>query len=213
VYGPDSRPIWYVASDVRQRNGDHLDPTGTPVLSGDLYAMTGTAPPQATQVGSIRLAQIFPNDLGITYVIDGRQTQKALKRLTWSDASESLVGDWVGGFAADATSSCEARPGAVQAMRVRQVGGGRMSLTFTGPAQAPACEANVAYSQAGSLANLAGAYECRAAPAGAVVATGTFEMSEIIVNDRSGLAGRLRFDSAGCSAVRGGVGLARLPTP
>lgn len=210
VQGPDSRGVWYVASDLRQRNGDHLDPIGTPILSGRLYRPSGAGRPPV-DAGTMEIAHLFPDNLSLSYVIDGVRAQKTLRRLTWADGSEKVIGDWSGGFGAQ-LSPCAEQPAAAQSMRVRRIADGRFSITFNGPASWPLCEASAAYTQAGSLGNLAGTYECRASSGGTVANSGALEITEILIAEGTGWTGRMRLASGECIA-RGTLGLARTAAP
>jgi len=217
TYGADSKPTWYVASDVRD-TGTHLDPIGVPVYGGKLYSTTGPAFSQAfdstavrvTEAGSIELAHMFDNVLSVRLTVGSQTVVRTLQRQTWADNSPALAGEWSGTFVKrlGVVNSCAYEPVPQQSLRIRASAGARLAIDFTGSAQAPVCSADAGYDQEGTHGRVTGTFACRAANDPAqVVDTGAFTIRDLTPNGL-GFSGSLVLNQGLCSNVQGTLAFA-----
>ena len=128
VYGADTAPSWFVASDVEPSPASSLT-----VFSGTLYKTTGpgyTATPfdpnavQAAPVGTITFTFTGDSTATLQYVINGTQFTKSIQRQGWR--AESFASKYYGGFNVTATCSGGAASGQLDLigdMTVSQSGG------------------------------------------------------------------------------------------
>jgi hypothetical protein len=197
VYDAQRRPVFLVASDMRQAQNVAA---GETIYTGALYRTTGPAftgafdPARvvATQVGSSTLRFTSPTVGNLSYTVDGTTVTKAITRQTWQLAS--LAGDYKGGLFA-AAANCTGGIGATSisypgSMRVTQIGNSVEINTDFNPgfALGGSCRYNGAYSQQGRITSvLQGTYSCEYID-GPTPVSGTFEITAIEFGE-SGFSG------------------------
>ena len=193
VYGPNSQPTWYVASDV----GLASSTDGILTYSGTLYRTTGPsfggtfneANVTVTPAGNItfRAAQI--NAATLTYIADGVSVTKSIQRQTW--AAETLSGQYIGASNGD-WSNCGGRSGHTES-------GAFITITHSSTGVVTVREEGVGYT-----CNYSGAYS-QSGRMGTVTGTGTcsdnfnpnFIMSEISVTAHA-ISMRMAAESGTC---------------
>lgn len=182
VYGSDSQPRWYFASNLAGSATSY---------NGPLYRATGTPfsaqwqPNQysgAISVGTMTLNFNSQSTGTLTYRVDGTTVTKNISRFTFKN--NNLSGTYIGGMTAG-TNSCtvasnnNARVLIAGAMTVTHGSGNpRFVVDFTSPAngQAATCTFTGAYIQEGKPGSIPnGTWSCT----GGANNTGTFNMAQI----------------------------------
>lgn len=132
VYGPDGRPIWYVASDATLVSGTNrftgpLYVTNGPYFGGNFAGAVGVR-----QVGTITFtvnSNVYSGT--VAYSVDGVTVNKTVERQSWKSLSPS--GTFFGGI--DTSSGCtinglSANPDTVTI--VVSLVGNNLTMTMTG---------------------------------------------------------------------------------
>lgn len=207
IYGTDSTPRWYVASNVVA--------TGQNTFTGALYSVptgsaynapwTGTAPAQ--QVGNIAFTFGTATQGSMTYSINSQQFTKQIVRQTW--AADNLTGNYIGGLVG-LGSGCGGNGGILihgELTVAHTQPNINMDVDFvTGNGQQGHCSYAGQYGQVGSVGSINnGTFNCTiGGQASALV--GTFNVQEIR-STRNGFNGRLSAQDNFCaySGYFGGV--------
>jgi hypothetical protein len=159
VYGDDSKPTWFVASDLQgARDGT------TVTYSGDLLATTGPAfsAPRfdpalvtRTKVGTAVFTVINGTDATLSYTVSGRNVVKRVVRQTWreNNATGTYIG-YVGGTCATSVNGPEE---SLTFVVTQAIPAFRMSTTGTSGAS---CGYTGTYTQQGRLGSVDGTFSC-----------------------------------------------------
>jgi hypothetical protein len=209
VYGANSLPAWYVASEVAYTGATTL------IFSGPLYT-TGGSPYAAPwnpaafnfrQVGTVTFTLTSVTTAVLSYTVDGATVTKNLVRETWK--YENTSGNYMGGQVGTYSSCANA------ANNGYREEAGPVSIAHNGPdwaMQAPlsggtgtgACNYSGSYVQHGRMGSVSGTFACT----GGI--TGMFNALEVEAN-LTGITARVVAQSNSCSWVGRVGGLRRTP--
>lgn len=178
VYGADSTPRWYVASDLRG---------GGTSFSGTLYQTNGpafsapwTGGAAVNAVGSMTFNFSGFNSGTLTYVVNGVTVNKSIQRQTF--AGNNIAGNYIGGMTATASSCANAADNGfalITGLLTVQHGSGNptMRVDFRNNAGVAAqCTFTGPYVAAGRLGSIGGTFTCT------LGSNGTFTMTEVDVS-------------------------------
>jgi hypothetical protein len=208
VYGSDSTPRWYVASDLESANG-----TG---FSGVLYRTSGpyfgnpwTGGNASVPAGSMSLTFNTTNSATLTYTADGVTVTKQIQRQTWK--GENLTGSYLGGLTA-AGSQCASGTtdilmfGTVAVAHNTSSQAATLTINFTtGSGGAATCTFAGTYGQNGRQGNINGNFSCTVN--GAAANSGVFNVTELESSIR-GFNGRFQGKDQFCT-YDGNIGVMR----
>lgn len=197
VYDRDGSPRWYFASAARVVAGE---PDRLPTFMGDLFRANGPwfggpfdpANVAVAPVGHLRLVALANGQLGVIYDVDGVAAIKQVSRLTWSIAD--FPGLYDGAFRLDVTTQQGTAVGTLLYngdVDFRVVSGIGV-LTVVDSFQRT-CVYRGAFHPNGSVASMAGTYQCTNTQEPSP--EGTFELSELEATT-NGLTGKLRTSSS-----------------
>jgi hypothetical protein len=205
VYGPDSRPVWYVATEYYQTT----TPQGHVIYRGDLYVANGPYfgagtfnPGNVTSrnVGTM-IFDFDTVDTGtLTYTADGISVTKQIERYFWKN--EDFTGNYYGGMITDVTACTNpATNGHVEDLGVLVINQGNdNSFAMASEASGFTCNYTGTYLQAGHMGSVHGTYNCTSGVAG------TFSALEMEKTE-NGMTGRIQGQNNLCqfSGHFGGV--------
>lgn len=198
VYGPNSQPTWYVASN--------MSPTGNNAFGGPLYSFTGTyfgspwvGHGPAQQVGNINVVFNSATTGTLTYSVGTVTVTKNIIRQTWRN--DVLTGNYIGG-----TTAIGAQCGGNGGILIH----GELTVNHSASAfnavvdfvnavgQTGRCTYAGTYVQTGSMGQVNnGNYSCAIGGQQNAI-TGTFSLSELS-SSRNGFNGRITGTTQFCS--------------
>jgi hypothetical protein len=192
VYGPNTQPTWYVASQVDLASTAN----GVFTYTGQLYKTTGPhfngpfngSNVAVTPAGTISFAASQINQATLTYVADGVQVSKSLTRQTWR--SETLAGNF-GGVTLGDWTDCGGRSGHTEAYITLAVAHANSSVSIVETGQGYSCTYNGTYTQAGRMGTITGTGTCTDS------FNPTFTMSEVEISANA-LSMRVTAESGTC---------------
>lgn len=192
VYGQNTQPTWYVASQVDLASSAN----GVFTYSGVLYRTTGPffggtfneSNVAVTPVGTITFAAAQINQATLTYVAEGVQVSKSLTRQTWRN--ETLAGQYGGASMGD-WSNCGGRSGHTESFITLTVTHSNNNVTIAEVGAGYNCNYVGTYTQAGRMGTITGTGTC------SDNFNPTFTMSEVEVSANA-LSMRISAESAGC---------------
>jgi hypothetical protein len=200
VYGGDTLPRWYYASDIRPVNGSNTQWTGQLVRSTGTSFASPWNPAQlfTTVVGNVTLNFTSPSQATMTFTVDNIPVTQQITRFTF--INETLAGVYAGGLTAN--MQCGSSPAtplsATDRLTVQHTppGNPRFIVDFRNDAGVPAtCTFTGNYSQQGKIGTLTnGTFTCT----GGSTSAGTFSMAEVAVN-RNGLSAHVSGTLSGCN--------------
>lgn len=190
IYGPDSRPAWYVASGMQS-----LGASAPSTFGGDLYETTGPyfggafnpASVAYRKVGTASFAARSTSTADLVYTVDGVRVTKTVVRYLFR--YNSLAGNFRGALVSE-SNTCGLPALEEATFAITHVGTGvSIDAQYF---HAGRCTYVATYSQAGRMGSLSGSVLCNNG------ASGSFEAWEIEAG-KQGLLGRYttRF-SNGC---------------
>jgi hypothetical protein len=164
VSRPDTSPIWYVASDVRQASV-----TGSTItFTGALYQTTapyfgGTFNPAAVsnrQVGTLTFSASQIAQATLSYSVDGVTVTKPVTRQTWK--RENITGVYVGAVTGTWSGCGTPRNGYIESYMTLTVTQDNTSITMRedGPNNSYFCTYNGTYGQDGRMGSITGNTLC-----------------------------------------------------
>ena len=207
IYGGDTLPRWYVASNVQPVNGS------TTNFSGALYRTVGTSfaspwnPSQFAiiQVGTLNLTFTSATQASLSYTVDNvTVAPQTITRL--SLASVTYTGTYFGGLAANTTQCVQPNPnGYLIANRLtvdNSTANPRFTVDLTANGSPATCVFNGTYSQAGTMGTISnGAWSCT----GSLNNNGTFTITELQAT-RNGISARFNGRDQYCGSIDGYFG-------
>ena len=210
VYGTDTAPRWYSASD--------LEPVGTSQtqFTGQLYQSTGpyfgatsfdSNAVSTLAVGTMTITFTSPTTATLQYTINGAPVTKNITRYLFR--FEDLTGNYLGGLTATGSncqSSSQAGPILIfQTLTVQQASQQvSMNVQFlSNQGQASSCTFAGAYSQAGRLGTVQGTWNCTVN--GQAANAGNFTMSAIDAT-QNGFTGKFHGNDQFCNSYDGQFG-------
>ena len=190
VYGADGKPTWLVASDARVIG--YTNPGGFPVFTGALYRTQGPLPGvQVQPVGRLDLEVLAKDRMRVTYVVDGRETVREVRRYTFQQPMD--LASYTAQFILRQSRGNQAYGTLyVQADMLLHLNSETGQLFLRADDQlGRRCEYRGPYGVTGKLVSASGSYACTSGDAPA----GTFELTDLELND-IGFTARLRTASA-----------------
>ena len=193
VYGPDGKPMWYVAPDARVT---HYGTPG-PIFNGTLYRTEGPfhagpfdpAKVKAIVAGQLTLEVLARDRMRVYYTAEGSpQVVKEVVRQTWDQPY--VAATFLGQFVLRQSATPHSVPYG------SRVYNGEVTFYAVDPEAAfmrvddhlgRRCEYRGTYRQAGKLGSFAGTFSCSSGEAG----PGTFEFTDLEVSAH-GIMGYLR---------------------
>ena len=200
VYGGDTLPRWYYASDVTPVNGSSTSWSGVLARNqGTSFAIPWNPAQLATfPVGTVTLNFTSPSQGTMTFTVDGFPVTQQITRFTF--INETLAGVYAGGLTGNL--QCGSSPATALAAMDRLTvqhappGNPRFIVDFTNDAGLPAtCTFNGTYAQQGKSGTVSnGSFACT----GGSTSSGSFSLAEVTVN-RNGLSAHVNGTIGGCA--------------
>jgi hypothetical protein len=180
AYGPDGKPVWYVASDARAT----VYAGSLPIFTGTLHRARGPwhggpfdpSQVETTPVGTLSLETLSHDRLRLHYTAEGATVVKELVRLTWRRPE-------VEGYFTSSFSLREASNGAPIGALIYAADTfvriqGDAVLLRAEDEFGRTCEYSGTRAQTGKLLAASGVFACSAGRNGLQARSGTFELSD-----------------------------------